>query len=212
MKIRGTQITAPPRPEIIPDLEKIIISYKVVEKINMPFGGHTTTYVVSDLSLVNTNYLGPNNTRVITLIYEKKKILNNKKVNPIDSLKPTQNSYNSSINVNLNIIEKSDVIENWDESIGVEYIDILKTYERVYKRGYKSIEMLKRLGNAYYFKGKLEKSAQFYEELFDMTTDLEAEYYFRFARSLNFINKKDKANKMMEKYNQKTDAEQTIKN
>ncbi|MEN9909962.1 MAG: hypothetical protein RLZZ540_3121 [Bacteroidota bacterium] len=212
MKIKGTQITAPPRPEIIPDLEKIVISYKVVEKINMPFGGHTTTYVVSDLSLVNTNYLGPNNTRVITLIYEKKKILKNKKVNPIDSLKPTQNSYNSNINVNLNIIEKSDVIENWDESIGVEYIDIVKTYERVYKRGYKSIEMLKRLGNAYYFKGKLEKSAQFYEELFDMTTDLDSEYYFRFARSLNFINKKDKANKMMEKYNQKTEAEQTIKN
>ncbi|MBA0884999.1 tetratricopeptide repeat protein [Flavobacterium undicola] len=214
IKIRGTQITAPPRPEIIPDLEKIVVSYKVVEKINMPFGGHTTTYVVSDLSLVNTNYLGPNNTRVITLIYEKKKIYNNKKVALINSLKPTptQSSSNSDINVNLKIIEKLNVIEDEESNNGVEYIDIVKTYERVYKRGYKSIEMLKRLGNAYYFKGKLEKSAQFYEELFDMTTDLEAEYYFRYARSLNFINKKDKADKMMEKYNQKTEAEQTIKN
>lgn len=214
MKIKGTQIIPSSRPEIIPDLEKIVISYKVVEKINMTFGGHTTTYVVSDLSLVNTDYLGPNNSRVITPIYEKKKIYDNKKVALINSLKPnpTQNSSNSEINVNLNIIEKPNVIENEESNNGVEYIDIVKTYERVYKRGFKSIEMLKRLGNAYYFRGKLEKSAKFYEELFDMTTDLEAEYFFRYARSLNFINKKDKANEMMEKYNQKTEAEQTIKN
>lgn len=214
MKIRGTQITPTSRPEIIPDFEKIVISYKVVEKINMTFGGHTTTYVVSDLNLINTDYLGPNNTRVITPIYEKKKILSYKKVDLINSLKPnpTQSSSNPDINVNLNIIEKSNVIEDEELHNGVEYIDIVKTYERVYKRGFKSIEMLKKLGNAYYFRGKLEKSAQFYEELFDMTTDLEAEYFFRYARSLNFISKKDKANKMMEKYNQKTEAEQSIKN
>lgn len=212
-QMKDTLITASTSSDTMSNLVKTVISYKVVEKINMTFGGYTITYTVSDLSLINTNDLGPNNTRVITPVYEKKKIYNNKKVALINSLKPTptQSSPNSDININLNIIEKSNVIEDEESHNGVEYIDIVKTYERVYKRGFKSIEMLKRLGNAYYFKGKLEKSAKFYEELFDMTTDLEAEYYFRYARSLNFINKKDKASEMMEKYNQK-EAEHTIKN
>lgn len=204
IKTKGTQITPPPsRPEIIPDLVRTVISYKVVEKINMTFGGYTTTYVVSDLSLISTNDLGPNNTRVITPIYEKKKILNNKKVAIIDSLKPIQNSYNSNITSNLSITEKLNIIENLNKHNGVEYIDVLKTYERVVNKGYKSVDMLKQLGNAYYFKGRLDKAAKFYEELFDMTSDLEPEYYFRYAQSLNFINKKDKANEIMKKFNQK---------
>ncbi|MGA9639236.1 tetratricopeptide repeat protein [Flavobacterium sp.] len=44
--------------------------YAVEEIINMKFGGTTTRYTVSDLSLINTYDLGPNNIRIITPIYK----------------------------------------------------------------------------------------------------------------------------------------------
>lgn len=80
------------------------------------------------------------------------------------------------------------------------YIDAIKTYERVYKRGYKSPEMLQKLANAYYFNGELEKAAKYYDELFTLTEDLEPEYFFRYAQSLRSIKEYDKADAMMAKF------------
>lgn len=212
MDMKANKITSPSNSETINGQVITVVSYKVVEKINMTFGGYTTTYVVSNLNLVNTYNLGPNNSRVVTPIYEKKRILNNKKVTPIDLLKPIQDSSDSNITADISITEQLKVIENLNPNNGVEYIDIIKTYERVYKKGYKSIEILKRLGDAYYFEEKLEKAAKLYEELFAMTTDLDAEYYFRYAYSLKFINKKDKSNAMMKIFIQKTEENQKTKN
>lgn len=76
-KIKNTQSTLPTRSETMSNPLRIIKCYKVVESINMNFGGYTLTYIVSDLSLVNTNDLGPNNTRVVTPIFgEKIQLLN----------------------------------------------------------------------------------------------------------------------------------------
>ena len=80
------------------------------------------------------------------------------------------------------------------------YIDAIKTYERVYEKGYKSPEMLQKLANAYYFNGELEKSAKYYGELFTLTEDLESEYFFRYAQSLRGIKEYDKADAMMAKF------------
>lgn len=48
---------------------RIVKSYQVVENVNMRFGGYTTKYTVSKLSMVRKYDLGPNNTRVVTPIY-----------------------------------------------------------------------------------------------------------------------------------------------
>ena len=80
------------------------------------------------------------------------------------------------------------------------YIDAIKTYVRVYNRGYKSPEMLQKLANAYYFNGELEKAAKYYGELFTLTEDLEPEYFFRYAQSLRSIKEYDKADAMMAKF------------
>jgi outer membrane protein OmpA-like peptidoglycan-associated protein len=82
------------------------------------------------------------------------------------------------------------------------YVDAIKTYERVADKGYKSEELFKKLGNAYYFNAQLENAAKWYGELFAMTTDLEPEYYYRYASSLRSIGENDKANEMMAKFNQ----------
>lgn len=206
-QMKDTLIASPTSSEAISKLVRTVITYKVVEKVNMTFGGYKIIYVVSDLNLINSYDLGPNNTRVVTPIFEKKEqIIHNKQEAIIASLKPIQNNFNSNISVNINIPEKP-IDEISDEpSNGVEYIDIVKTYEKVVDKGFKSVEMLKRLGDAYYFKGKLDKAARFYKDLLDMTSDLDAEFYFRYAQSLKFINKKDKANEMMKIFNQKNNG------
>jgi len=83
------------------------------------------------------------------------------------------------------------------------YIDAIKTYERVAEKGYKSVDMFQKLGNSYYFNGELDKAAKWYDELFAMAPDQEPEYFYRYAQSLKAVGQTDKANEMLEKFNQK---------
>ncbi|MGC4041407.1 MAG: OmpA family protein [Flavobacterium sp.] len=84
------------------------------------------------------------------------------------------------------------------------YVDAIKTYERLYEKGYKSADMLQKLGNAYYFNGELEKSAKWYTELFAITQDVDAEYYYRYAQSLKSIKDYKKADEMLALFNKKS--------
>jgi tetratricopeptide (TPR) repeat protein len=87
------------------------------------------------------------------------------------------------------------------------YIDVLKTYERVAEKGYKSADLFKKLGNAYYSNMELDKAAKWYGELFAMNTnDLEPEYYYQYAKSLKSIGQNDKANEILEKLKQKSEV------
>lgn len=84
------------------------------------------------------------------------------------------------------------------------YIDAIKTYERLYEKGYKSPDMLLKLGNSYYFKADLEKAAKYYDELYTGTPDQEAEFYYRFSQSLRSIKDYKRADEMMLKFNAKS--------
>jgi tetratricopeptide (TPR) repeat protein len=86
------------------------------------------------------------------------------------------------------------------------YIDVLKTYERVAEKGYKSVDLFQKLGNSYYSFTELDKAAKWYGELFAMTSDLEPEYYNQYAQSLIFIGENGKANEVLEKLKQKLEA------
>jgi len=81
------------------------------------------------------------------------------------------------------------------------YIDAIKTYERVAEKGYKSEDMFKKLGNSYYFNSDFEGSAKWYGELFAMNTNVEPEYYYRYAQSLKSTGQTDKANKILSEFN-----------
>ncbi|MNQ28026.1 Outer membrane porin F precursor [compost metagenome] len=83
------------------------------------------------------------------------------------------------------------------------YIDAIKTYEIVANKGYKSEEMFKKLGNAYYFNSDFEGAAKWYGELFAITTGIEPEYYYRFGQSLKSIGQTDKANTILQQFNSK---------
>jgi outer membrane protein OmpA-like peptidoglycan-associated protein/tetratricopeptide (TPR) repeat protein len=84
------------------------------------------------------------------------------------------------------------------------YIDAIKTYERVAEKGYKSEDMFKKLGNSYYFNSEFDKAAKWYGELFAMNTEVEPEYYYRYAQSLKSTGDLTKANQMLDLFNQKS--------
>ncbi|MDW8850996.1 OmpA family protein [Flavobacterium sp. MMLR14_040] len=83
------------------------------------------------------------------------------------------------------------------------YIDVIKTYEKVALKGYKSEDMFRKLGDSYYFNSEFEGAAKWYGELFAMNTNIESEYYYRYAQSLRATGQVDKADKMMAEFNAK---------
>jgi len=101
-----------------------------------------------------------------------------------------------------NYAQKAKVANQDKKGDNYTYIDALKTYERVSDKGYKSPEMLKKMGNAYFFNEKLDKAAKCYGELFKMTTDWEPENYYRYSISLKAIGENEKASDYLKKFNQ----------
>jgi tetratricopeptide (TPR) repeat protein len=177
------KIKTVPKSYIVPDSTRTVKSYHVEEKIKMNFGGYTVIYNVSDSSLINSTDLGPNNTRVITQRFAKPEQL-------MDSLKPIVNPSNLKTTDSLN------------KQGGYANVVMIKTYERVAEKGYKSVDIFQKLGNAFYFNDELNKAAKWYAELFAITTDLEPEYYYRYSASLKAIGENEKANEMLAKFNQ----------
>ena len=84
------------------------------------------------------------------------------------------------------------------------YVDVIKTYERVAAKGYKSVDLFQKLGNSSYSNCKLEKAAAWYGELFAMTSDLESVYYYRYAESLRSIGHNEEADAVIEKLKYKS--------
>jgi tetratricopeptide (TPR) repeat protein len=97
---------------------------------------------------------------------------------------------------------KKNIIVNEKQSKYV-YVDIIKTYERVAEKGYKSIDLFQKLGNNYYLNSEPDKAVRWYCELFAMTTNLESEYYYRYAESLKSIGQNEKAKEILEIFNKR---------
>ena len=85
------------------------------------------------------------------------------------------------------------------------YIDAIEIYEKVAEKGYKSVELFEKLGNAYYFNGELDKASKWYGELFALNQEVDSEYYFRYAQALKAEGNYEKSNQYMELFAQKTD-------
>lgn len=84
------------------------------------------------------------------------------------------------------------------------YIDAIEIYEKVAEKGYKSVELFQKLGNAYYFNSELDKASKWYGELFALNQEIESEYYFRYAQALKAEGNYEKSNQYMELFAQKT--------
>lgn len=177
--------------EVVPITLRTVKSYHVEENIKMKFGGYTTTYNVSDSSLINTTDLGPNNIRVVTPRFTESE-------EPMDSQKEII-PVAARAKLQPEIMTPTDTLKKKN---GYASVYMIKTYERVAEKGYKSIDIFRKLGNKFYFNDEMKKAARWYGELFAMTSDLEAEYYYRYSSSLKAIGENEKANEMLAIFNE----------
>lgn len=101
----------------------------------------------------------------------------------------------------VSVAQQKQIKKATEQYQNLEYINAIFTYEKVVQRGYKTYDMVRHLGNAYYFNAQYPEAAKWYAEMFAMQATVEdPEYYLRYSISLKAIEDYDKANEYLEKY------------
>ena len=103
-------------------------------------------------------------------------------------------------NAQERLVTKGD--EKYKEYSFTLAIDI---YKKVLDKGYVSADLLKRLGDSYYFNADYQEASNTYKKLVDgYAADIGPEYYFRYAQTLKSLGDYDGANGIMEQFTQMT--------
>ncbi|MBW8200658.1 OmpA family protein [Flagellimonas abyssi] len=98
------------------------------------------------------------------------------------------------------VMERAD--ERYNQYSFSPAIDI---YKKVLDKGYASPDLLKRLGNSYYFNAKYQEAADTYAKLNTTYPDeMSVEDVFRYAQSLKSIGNYDQAGQLMESFREMT--------
>ncbi|TCK66800.1 outer membrane protein OmpA-like peptidoglycan-associated protein [Winogradskyella wandonensis] len=98
--------------------------------------------------------------------------------------------------------QKSKVKSVNDDYNEFAYVKTSNVLLRVAENGYRSPEMLQQLANSFYFQNKMKEAARWYGELFKLTTDVDSEYYFRYALALKGVQNYEASDEWMEKFNE----------
>ena len=86
-------------------------------------------------------------------------------------------------------------------------------YQKVLDKGFESEDLLKKLGNSYYFNANYTKSAEIYGLLVEKyPEETGAEYYFRYGQSLKSIGDYENSDKALEKFRAMTSGRDTRAN
>lgn len=83
------------------------------------------------------------------------------------------------------------------------YADAIKAYEKLVEKGSKDEKVLQRLGNSYYYIGELKQALQYYDQLFLVNEDQEADYLYKYSQCLRSDGNYNKADQILEKFSQK---------
>jgi hypothetical protein len=87
----------------------------------------------------------------------------------------------------LNIYSQKARVATADKKYDNYAFECHKTYERLADKGYKSVDMFQNWETT---SMEARKAAQWYGELFTMTSEVEPAYYYRYAQSLRSISDK----------------------
>jgi outer membrane protein OmpA-like peptidoglycan-associated protein len=103
-------------------------------------------------------------------------------------------------NAQVKQVEKADA--KYEEYSFSPAIDI---YKRVMDKGFVSADLLKRLGNSYYFNANYQEAAPVYKRLADeFPAEMTPEYFFRYAQTLKTLGEYGKSDILMEKFTELT--------
>lgn len=99
---------------------------------------------------------------------------------------------------------------NYDK---LAYFDAIKIYEKVVNRGYSSPELLKKIGNSYYFNGEYQKANRWYTQLFTEfpREEIETEYCYRYGQTLKNIGDDKNASIYLNKFAVENEASERAK-
>jgi outer membrane protein OmpA-like peptidoglycan-associated protein/tetratricopeptide (TPR) repeat protein len=92
------------------------------------------------------------------------------------------------------------------------YIAASKIYEDAVNSGDVTPELLRNLGDSYYYNARYTEAAPWYAKLFQLSSDQPAEYYYRFAQSLKSAQQVVRADSVMAVYCSKFPTEIRAKN
>ncbi|WP_159086069.1 tetratricopeptide repeat protein [Flavobacterium faecale] len=120
----------------------------------------------------------------------------NEKYNEVD-----EEAEKAALNVLISNIKKEERREN-GEKVTAVYVNIIETYERVAEKGYRSAYLFRVIADSFYFSGKMDKAARWYNELFGIKTKLEPVYYYRYGATLIKTGETEKGNAMIEKFSE----------
>tara|TARA_R110000796_G_scaffold75938_1_gene170017 strand:+ start:2132 stop:4069 length:1938 start_codon:yes stop_codon:yes gene_type:complete len=81
-------------------------------------------------------------------------------------------------------------------------------YKKVLDKGFVSSELLKKLGNSYYFNANYKDASLIYNRLVtEYEPEVTADYYFRYAQTLRSLGEYDKADDLMKKFSEMTSSD-----
>ena len=84
--------------------------------------------------------------------------------------------------------QKGKVRQAKKEYDNLAYVKTSEILLEVANNGFKSVDLLQKLANSFYFNNQMKEAAQWYGELMAMNDDMEdPEYYFRYAQALKSI-------------------------
>nr|WP_237718557.1 OmpA family protein [Flavobacterium sp. F52] len=87
------------------------------------------------------------------------------------------------------------------------YADAIKVYESLVTEQTTDQGIIQRLANSYYFNGELKSALKWYEQLFIINENQDAEYLYRYAQSLKSAGDYRKSDEILQKFNHKANAE-----
>lgn len=80
------------------------------------------------------------------------------------------------------------------------FIEAGKLYNELTEKGTTSLEVYRKLGDCYYFNANYAGAAKAYSNIIEKGNSADAEYYFRYAQSLNNLQKYKESYDVMKKY------------
>ncbi len=82
----------------------------------------------------------------------------------------------------------------------LSYVDAIKIYEKVVKKGFINADLCQKIGDAYYYNANYKTAAEWYNKLFSFSKKPNYEYYFRYALSLKSLGQYEDSDKFMNQY------------
>ena len=86
-------------------------------------------------------------------------------------------------------------------------------YKKVLDKGFVSADLLKKLGNSYYFNADYKEASEVYKKLVaNYEAEVTSDYYFRYAQTLRSLGEYDTADKLMVKFAEMTAGDKRANN